>query len=417
MPGIKRDFLTVVKEQLTGGVHLTSLLFHPGGNVYILTYQKGNRKRHIFIDTGDSRYDDEIFSILDENNIDPTVIERIVITHRHPDHTGLVYLLANKSGAKIMVHPTFRSFVEGGQANNLWSNDFDSARLSESNIEYLNGSADPVKLNGIDFPNLSGTISIGESGQLNILGTPKTNMTHSPDQLIALYSSQSQPHPHILPINGFKPTDDVIFSGDLWLMRGPMFGSGADIMWNLRVGLHQLGSMMTGSSPMRRDPREQDAAAKDALKRGFCLIRVKPGHGDEFLGSRILPHSLMADNDILIEFGFPWGEGKDILTSREYASKVKARREEAYSSFVEELTHWMKLGYKKEEISQLLTRIYREQRGGGPLVEEDRHERREQLVILLDRLMNDRSQAAELRQLAESTKSQLPTADLDSNAM
>ena len=156
---------------------------------------------------------------------------------------------------------------------------------------------------------------------------------------------------------------------------------------------------------MRRDPREQDAAAKDALKRGFCLIRVKPGHGDEFLGSRILPRSLMADNDILIEFGFPWGAGKEILSSREYASKVNARREQAYVSFIEELTHWMKLGYKSEEIIQLLTRIYREQIGGGPLVEEDRHERREHLVSLLARLKEDRTRATELRQLAGSTES------------
>ncbi|OGN88321.1 MAG: hypothetical protein A2Z74_07305 [Chloroflexi bacterium RBG_13_46_9] len=408
MPGIKRDFLTVINEQLAGGVHLTNLLFHPGGNVYILTYQKGNRKRHIFVDTGDARYGDEIFNILNENEIDETGIERIIITHRHPDHTGLAYLLANKSGAKIMAHSTFRSFVEGSQGNNPWSSGFDSAHLSECNFEYLNESTEPIKLNGVDFPNLSGAINIGESGRLIILGTPKTSMTHSPDQLIAVYSSQPEPHPHIQPIKDYKPTDDIIFSGDLWLMRGPMFGGGGDIMWNLRVGLHQIGNMMTGGSSIRRDPREQDAAAKDALKRGFCLIRVKPGHGDEFLGSRILPRSLMADNDILIEFGFPWGADKDILTSREYASKVNARREQAYASFVEELTHWMRLGYKSDEISRFLARIHREQSGGGPLVEEDRHERREQLVILLDRLMNDRSQAVELRQLAESTKSQLP---------
>ena len=408
MPGIKRDFLTVINEQLVGGVHLTSLLFHPGGNVYILTYQKGNRKRHIFIDTGDARYDDEIFNILNENDIDATGIERIIITHRHPDHTGLAYLLANKSGANIMVHSTFRSFVESGQGNSSWFNDIDPSHLRKCNIEYLHESADHVKLNGIDFPNLSGTVDIGESGRLIILGTPKTSMTHSPDQLIAVYSSQPEPHPHIQPIEGCKPTDDIIFSGDLWLMRGPMFGSGGDIMWNLRVGLHQIGNMMTGGSSMRRDPREQDAAAKDALKRGFCLIRVKPGHGDEFLGSRILPRSLMADNDILIEIGFPWGTGKEILSSREYASRVNSRREQAYVSFIEELTHWMKLGYKSEEISQLLARIFREQSGGGPLVEEDRHERREQLVSLLARLKEDRTKATELRQLAESTISLLP---------
>jgi hypothetical protein len=405
MPGMNRDFLTVNKETLVGGVRLTSLLFHPGGNVYILTYQKNHRKKHTFIDTGDERYDDEMLNILGENDIEIEDIERIIITHRHPDHTGLVYLLASRSGATITAHHSFKSFVEGGQSN-FYSNN--SPPLTGCNIEYLDESHDEIKLNGIYFPNLTGSIDIGESGRIDILGTPKTNTTHSPDQLITLYSSIPEPHPHVQAIDGFRPTDDIIFSGDLWLMRGPMFGGGGDLMWSLRVGMYQIGNMVTGASPMRRDPREQDATAKDALKRGFCLIRVKPGHGDEFLGSRILPSSLMADNDILIEFGFPWGTGTDILSSREYAPKVRARREQAYTSFIGELNHWGRLGYQPEEISKLLVRIFSEQTGGGPLVEEDRRERRQQLIILLSRLKDDKSQKEDLRNLAGTTKSLLP---------
>jgi hypothetical protein len=410
MPGSQRDFVTVIKEQLDGKTHLTSLLFHPGGNVYILTYQKDGQKKHTLVDAGDDRYYNEMLSILVENDINPTTIERIIITHRHPDHTGLAYLLASQSAAKITAHYTFRSYVESGGSQTAISglDDFDPSRLRECNIEYLaeSDTGETVRLAGIDFPNLAEAVDIGKVGRLDILGSPKTRMTHSPDQLIVLYSPRSDPHPHIQAIGGFRPTDDIIFSGDLWLMRGPMFNySGSDIMWRLGAGLRQMGNMLSGGGTMGRDPREQDAEAKDALKRGFCLIRVKPGHGDEFLGSRIIPRSLMADNDILVEFGYPLGTGKAVLHSTKLAPRVTARREQAYVSFAEELTLWMRLGYTPEEISKLLVRIYREQSGGGPLVEEDRQERREQLRGLLARLKGDEAQTTEIRQLAGSTQS------------
>jgi len=111
MPDSHRDYVTVTKEQLGGGVHLTSLLFRPGGNVYVLTYMKNGQKMHTLVDAGDYRYHGEMLSVLAENDISPADIERIIITHRHPDHTGLAYLLAKESGAKITAHHTFRGFV------------------------------------------------------------------------------------------------------------------------------------------------------------------------------------------------------------------------------------------------------------------------------------------------------------------
>jgi hypothetical protein len=412
MPDSRRDYVTVFKEQLGGGVHLTSLLFRPGGNVYVLTYKKNGQTKHTFVDTGDYRYHGEMLHILAENDIAPTNIERIIITHRHPDHTGLAYLLARESGAKITAHHTFQSFVESGgsQMERRWLGDFDPSRLRECDIEYLAESetVNKVRLAGTDFPNLAEAVDIGEGGRLDILGSPKNPMTHSPDQLVALYSPWSDPHPHEHASGDFRPTDDIIFSGDLWLMTGPMFNrGGADIMWHLRVGLRQMRNMMSGGGMMRRDPREQDAEAKDALKRGFCLIRVKPGHGNEFLGSRIIPRSLMAESDMLVEFGYPLSAGKAVLRSEEMAPRVSARREQAYISFTEEMVLWAELGYTPDEISGLLVRIYREQTGGGPLVERDRQERREQLRGLLTRLTGDESQPASIRQIAESTWSLL----------
>ncbi|HEY40900.1 MAG TPA: MBL fold metallo-hydrolase [Dehalococcoidia bacterium] len=415
MPDSHRDYVTVTKEQLGGGVHLTSLLFRPGGNVYVLTYMKNGQKMHTLVDAGDYRYHGEMLSVLAENDISPADIERIIITHRHPDHTGLAYLLAKESGAKITAHHTFRGFVESGGSSmeRRWLGDFDPSRLRECEIEYLAeaDTGNTVRLAGIDFPSLAEAVDIGEGGRLDILGGPRTRMTHSPDQIVALYSPRSDPHPHEHTSGDFRPTDDVIFSGDLWLMRGPMFNqSGTDIMWHLRVGLRQMRNMMSGGGMMRRDPREQDAEAKDALKKGFCLIRVKPGHGDEFLGSRIIPRSLLAENDMLVEFGYPLSAGKAVLKSVELAPKVSARREQAYVNFAEELVLWTELGYTPDEISGLLVRIYREQTGGGPLVERDRHERREQLRTQLARLSGDETQPAEIRRIAESTQVLLTSA-------
>jgi hypothetical protein len=413
MPDSRRDYVTVVKEQLGGGVHLTSLLFRPGGNVYVLTYQK----KHTLVDAGDYRYHGEMLNLLAENDVDPANIERIIITHHHPDHIGLAYLLARESRAKITAHHTFKSFVESGgsQMERRWLGDFDPSRLRECDVEYLveSDTGNKVRLAGIDFPNLAEAVDIGEGGRLDILGSPETGMTHSADQLVTLYSPRGDPHPHEDTSGDFRPTNDIIFSGDLWLMRGPMFNQdGTDIMWNLRVGWRQMRNMMAGGGMMRRDPREQDAEAKDALKRGFCLIRVKPGHGDEFLGSRIIPRSMLADNDMLVEFGYPLSAGKAVLGSAEMAPRVSARREQAYVNFIEELTLWTELGYTPEEISGLLVRIYREQSGGGPLVERDRQERRERLSDLLTRLKGDEAQPTEIRQIAESTQSLLNSRSL-----
>jgi hypothetical protein len=156
-----------------------------------------------------------------------------------------------------------------------------------------------------------------------------------------------------------------------------------------------------------RDPRQQDPKAKEALKRGFCLIRVKPGHGEEFLGTRIIPIGLLAERDVLVELGYPLDADKSILRSRDLAPEITARREQAYAGFVKELVLWMKLGYTFDEMTELLLRIYTEQSGGGYLVEKDRKERREQLKATLARLKGDEAQPDRVRHLAEASQSKL----------
>ena len=68
-----------------------------------------------------------------------------------------------------------------------------------------------------------------------------------------------------------------------------------------------------------------------------------------------------------------------------------------------ELVIWREWGYSPEEISRILIRIYREQKGGGRSIKKDRKERRAWLKATLIRLRNDDHGPDSLRVVAEST--------------
>ncbi len=400
------DSITVVREKLNGvKANLTNLFCKHGANIYVFSYEDNGVIKHTFIDAGHLQYQDRILPVLTENEINPTSIERIIITHGHHDHYGLASLLAKESKAKVVVRSSFGSPAESeeGQNERQWSDSDASSQLKESDIEYLSESdtSKVVNIGGVDFVKLTETIEIGQGGRLEIVGCPQTIVTHSPDQIIVLYSPQDDPHPHDHIKGIFRPTDDIIFSGDLWLMRGPIFDqSMMDVSWHWRRSLYRTKTMISGGGMARRDPRNQDSKAKEALKKGFCLIRVKPGHGPEFLGTRILPLGLLAERDILVELGYPLDTDKSILKSTELAPKLLSIREQAYTNFAKELVHWLELGYTLEEMAELLVRIYTEQSGGGLLVEEDRKERRELLKATLVRLEEDEAQPTWVRHLA-----------------
>ncbi|MFH0769680.1 MAG: MBL fold metallo-hydrolase [Chloroflexota bacterium] len=399
----------IIKEKLAGSnAYLTSLLFHRGANFYVFSYGERDAIKHTFIDTGDSQYRDEILSLLTGNNINPSDIERIIITHRHSDHCGLADLLAGESRAKILVHHNFRSFVEGelAQDERRWLGNFNPSKLSEYDISYL-PEADrsrATNIDGVDFPSLIEPIEIGEAGKLLILACPKSTLTHSPDQLIVFYSAGGSPYTREKKSGGFLPTDDMLFSGDLWLMQGPITNrSMISLYRRWRYGVRRMRNRLSGKGQLWRSPREQDAQAKEALKREFTLVRVKPGHGEEFMGSRIIPNSLLADSDLLLRLGYSSNGDKSILSSKHLLTRISALKEQAYAYFVKELVFWMELGYTLNDVSEFLLRIYKEQSGGGPLAEQDRRERRERMEATLTKLKNDKSKSSELRKLVEVT--------------
>lgn len=403
----------VVKERLSdGNTEITNFFFRYGANVYVFSYEKEGKIKHTFIDTGYASHRDKIFRILIQNGINIDNIERIILTHRHSDHCGLAGLLAGKSGGKVLAHANFKSFVEGdiSAMERRWLGEFDPTELRKYNMEYLDPSNGygSINIGGLDFPRMGGPIKIGNSGRLDILTSPESFPTHSPDQLIALYSPRPNPYTCGQMDDDFHPTDEMIFSGDLWLMRGPIFERNMRHIKNrLKFAFYRLKDRISGTDTFRRDPREQDTEAKEALKLGFCLIRVKPGHGNEFLGSNIIPKSLLADRDLLIKLGYNMDKDKSLLRSDHLAPKIADIRERSYISFVEDMRLWLSLGYGLKDITGLLVRIYREQAGGGSLVKDDRAERRERLKETLTRLRDDRDVSDDLHQIGESTLPEL----------
>lgn len=409
----RQDPIKVTHEQLdASGTELTGFFFRYGGNFYVFSYDTDGRRCHTFVDSGDLSYRERISTILTENGITPEDIERIIITHSHHDHFGTADLLAEKSGATILVHANFRSFVEEPLSDHQrrWLKGFDPSRLKRCNMEYLNpsGQGEKTTIKGLDFPHLAVPIPIGDTGHIEILACPESTMMHTTDQLIVRYSPRGLPHNTDNTKESHRPGDDILFSGDLWLMHGPLFAKGVrHFMMHMRFAYFRVKALLSGKSLPRRDPRAQDAAAKEALKLGFSLIRVMPGHGDTFLGSRLIPRSFLADRDLLLDLGCSMDADKSILRSTDMAPKVSDRREKAYTAFMDEVLLWGNMGYDPEDISEHLVSIYRDQEGGGYLVEDDRKERRERIKETLARARADNTGSDHLSSIAELTLTKL----------
>lgn len=382
----------IKKEVLKGtSTILRSFLFNWGCNIYVLSYERNGATKHTMIDTGDRRYKPSILKLFKDNGIEPANIERILLTHHHHDHSGLLDIFCMLSGAKVLVHPDFKGD----------SIELDMSRFGKY-IEWLPPAEDGLVRNigDVSFPILGEPINIGKGAKLEILGLPKGDtVTHTVDQLMFRWTPENSPDTLKKTGFDFKPTDEVLFSGDLWLIHPPGFLEGT------------LQGMLTSELRKERrrrfDFRPQNRKEKNALKKGFSLITVKPGHGPEFLGSRIVG-TLLAKRDIMVKLGFDEDTKKDILNGEKLDTHVMELKEKSYQDFLDELNQWLNpveksgFGYKPDEVSKFLLRIYMEHTGGGELVGQDRKERRIELREKLSRLSNDTKQSEELRLVAES---------------
>jgi glyoxylase-like metal-dependent hydrolase (beta-lactamase superfamily II) len=396
-------FHEITRKTLPGtNASLTSFVFRLGGNCYVFSYEKDGVVKHTLIDSGDFKYRHKMVSILEDNNINPANIERIFITHRHGDHSGLVGVLGKISEAEIMVHHSFKGFVDGGFSHEekMWMGKFDPTRFNKLNLCYLDDVADgaAMKIDGLDFPILTERIPLGDCGTLEVIGCPQSKLMHTTDQILVIYRPADSAAGK--ERNELLPTDTVVFSGDLWLMKGPMTDQRLrDVRRRIKWGLYRFRLSLTGKKWPGRNPREQDADAKEALKRGFILVTVKPGHHGEFIGSRIVPYGILADRDILVELGYPESD-KYLLNEPKLHSKIEAILHEADARFIDELKLWMNMGYDNNGVAGLIARIYMEQSGGGGKIEIDRKERRIRIKAMMNRFITDPACSSDIREIA-----------------
>ncbi len=381
----------VTEEKLKGTeTTLTCFYFNLGGNVYVLSYKKNGGTAHTVIDTGDKRNKPYILKLFKSRNIEPANIERILLTHHHHDHSGLVDVFCMLSGAKILVHPEFK-----GESIEL-----DTSRFGKY-MEWLPAASEKRtrRIGDVSFFLLGEPVEIGEVAKLEILGLPGDDeITHTVDQLLFLYTPKNSPEAMKRIGKGFRPTDEILFSGDLWLMHPPGF-------LEEHIGGMKINEIMR---QRRRtyDFRPQNRKEKDALKTGFDLITVKPGHGSEFLGSKIVG-TLLSQRDILVKLGFNENDDKKALADPKVKERIEPLKARSYRSFVDELRVWLNpldkggFGYDVEAVSRFVLRIYKEQSGGGDWAGQDRKERRVDLKDKLSALKTDKGQTEELRQVAE----------------
>jgi hypothetical protein len=404
----------IIREQVNAtGTELINIYCRYGGNFFVFSYPKDGTKNFTLIDTGDMRQAANLPAILTESGVNPANIERVIITHSHPDHYGLAHLIVKNAQTKILVHAGFKSIVdtERTEFERNWLGLFNPHELKKLNVEYLSPQNDLgyLDIGGLKFRRITLPMQIGQVGKLEIFAVPESPETHTHDQVIVLYSVRDYTRPYAPVPQGYRPSDEMVFSGDLWLMRGPIFDRKVkSFSFYFRRTFFRFRRLFQGKGFTNYPVMEQDLAVKEALKGFFSLVKVKPGHGEEFLGSRILPLGLPADRDLFNMLGINVNaDGLPNNTAQD--DKLKNLLEQAYQGFKRELEFWQKQGYTRDEIAGFLVRIYNEQTGGGKAVVVDRKQRRERMKSTLIRLQNDITVTPEMRNLALLALGKLPS--------
>lgn len=73
----------------------------------------------ILVDTGYKGSTEKIFSAIEKSGRSLKDISQIILTHTHPDHAGSAADIAQRTGAKITLHPADAALAEQGVAGRL----------------------------------------------------------------------------------------------------------------------------------------------------------------------------------------------------------------------------------------------------------------------------------------------------------
>jgi|GEM_PF-227620 len=81
-------------------------------NVFLLGYVADSERKLTLVDAGDTRSLDVLLAAFAESGVELSRIERIVLTHCHPDHVGNVAALKESTGATVFAHRLEQPHIE-----------------------------------------------------------------------------------------------------------------------------------------------------------------------------------------------------------------------------------------------------------------------------------------------------------------
>lgn len=78
-------------------------------NAYLVRQESGD----VLVDTGLPAHGRRVLAMLERLRIDPSSVKKILLTHRHLDHSGAAAQLSESCGAEVVVHRLDAPAIEG----------------------------------------------------------------------------------------------------------------------------------------------------------------------------------------------------------------------------------------------------------------------------------------------------------------
>ncbi|MEW6101733.1 MAG: sugar transferase, partial [Candidatus Omnitrophota bacterium] len=119
----------VIREQYRG-VEIITFQLPFLGNIYSIGYTRNDERKYILIDSSRSQgFKEFVLPILQENGVTPGEpggeggnIDRVLVTHCHPDHIGGAFILAREYNIPFYVHPLVPEEIDSLLKDTFWSN-------------------------------------------------------------------------------------------------------------------------------------------------------------------------------------------------------------------------------------------------------------------------------------------------------
>ncbi len=89
---------------------------HPIKLGFVTSYLIESPKGAVLVDAGYAKKENHLWKFLQKQNIDPSAIKLIVITHGHLDHVGSLKKIKEKTGAPVLIHESEGKLLKAGES-------------------------------------------------------------------------------------------------------------------------------------------------------------------------------------------------------------------------------------------------------------------------------------------------------------